>query len=198
MERCRPVQHRRERRARHGDGRPMTTRPCSKGRRHRYRGVEAHVTAGRPLHRAQPRIPPTDLTPSNPPPFRLMPQQCVRAPPDPHCTAARPPPLHPLSPKFSGSYQKFAAGDGWLVTAFYLFFPPLGYDGRKPSALNSGFCKGLHSRDGSPLTRIQLGERRGYAPSNQRRIFFHFFFRERCRTGRGPRANKYGTQESPG
>ena len=40
----------------------------------------------------------------------------------------------------------------WTATSHphqAFFFPPLGYDGRKPSALNSGFCKGLHSRDGS-------------------------------------------------
>ena len=43
------------------------------------------------------------------------------------------------------------------------FFPPLGYDGRKPSALISGFCMGPSTAvgDGSALVRIQLGEKRG-------------------------------------
>jgi hypothetical protein len=59
------------------------------------------------------------------------------------------------------------------------------YDGRKPSALIGGLCKGLHSRAGTPLTRIQLGERRGMRPAISA-------------GGVQAMKNKYGTQESPG
>ena len=51
----------------------------------------------------------------------------------------------------------------WLrapPTFVTLFFPPLGYDGRKPSALNSGFCKGLHS-DGECLSENSARRKEG-------------------------------------